>query len=138
MRAALLLMLLSATSWAGEAFGVWKLNPARSTLVENQKSVTLRIEPHTRGRGVHFGHDGRGWARVNIQHDPVLRRAVEGFAARLMACRKPSPATAGLGRPAGRPKQESKFGYAYASGCKHNEVSDTHNVNQTPDKGGTL
>src|SRR6185295_11339277 len=49
MRAELLLMLLSATSWAGEAFGVWKLNPARSTLVENQKSVTIRIEPHTRG-----------------------------------------------------------------------------------------
>ena len=42
-------MLLGATSWAGEAFGVWKLNPARSTLAGNQKSVTLRIEPHTRG-----------------------------------------------------------------------------------------
>ena len=42
-------MLLGAASWAGEAFGVWKLNPARSTLAGNQKSVTLRIEPHTRG-----------------------------------------------------------------------------------------
>jgi hypothetical protein len=42
-------MLVGATSWAGEAFGVWKLNPARSTLTGNQKSVTLRIEPHTRG-----------------------------------------------------------------------------------------
>ena len=49
MRAALLLTLLGATSWAGEAFGVWKLNPARSTPAGNQKSVTLRIEPHTRG-----------------------------------------------------------------------------------------
>ena len=49
MRTALLLTLLGATSWAGEAFGVWKLNPARSTLVENQKSVTVRIAPHTRG-----------------------------------------------------------------------------------------
>ena len=49
MRPALLLTLLGATSWAGEAFGVWKLNPARSTLAGNQKSVTLRIEPHTRG-----------------------------------------------------------------------------------------
>jgi hypothetical protein len=29
---ALLLMLLTATSWAGEAFGVWKLNPGRSAL----------------------------------------------------------------------------------------------------------
>jgi hypothetical protein len=49
MRATLLFMLLSATSWAGEAFGVWKLNPARSTLTRNQKSVTMRIEAHTRG-----------------------------------------------------------------------------------------
>lgn len=49
MRATLLLTLLAATSWAGEAFGVWKLNPARSTFVENQKRLTIRIEPHTRG-----------------------------------------------------------------------------------------
>jgi hypothetical protein len=49
MRAALLLTLLGATSWAGEAFGVWKLNPSRSTLAGIEKSVTLRIEPHTRG-----------------------------------------------------------------------------------------
>lgn len=49
MRAALLLMLLSATSWTGEAFGVWTLNATRSTLLENQKRVTVRIEPHTRG-----------------------------------------------------------------------------------------
>src|SRR5690348_12286345 len=49
MRAALLLTLIGATSWAGEPFGVWKLNPAPSTLAGNQKSVTLRIEPHTRG-----------------------------------------------------------------------------------------
>jgi hypothetical protein len=49
MRAALLLTLLGATSWAGEVFGVWKLNSARSTLAGNQKSVILRIEPHTRG-----------------------------------------------------------------------------------------
>jgi hypothetical protein len=48
MRAALLI-LLATTSWAGEAFGVWKLKSARSTLNGNQKSVTLRIEPHTRG-----------------------------------------------------------------------------------------
>src|SRR5207247_1185167 len=49
MRVALLLMFLGATSSAREAFGVWKLNPARSTLAGNQKSVTLRIERHTRG-----------------------------------------------------------------------------------------
>jgi hypothetical protein len=42
-------MLLGATSWAGEAFGVWKLNPARSTPSGNQRKITLRIEPHIRG-----------------------------------------------------------------------------------------
>ena len=48
MRAALL-TLFTVTSWAGGPFGTWKLNPARSTLAGNDKSVTLRIEPHTRG-----------------------------------------------------------------------------------------
>jgi len=42
-------MLLEVISCAGEAFGVWKLNPARSTLAADQKSLTLRIEPHTQG-----------------------------------------------------------------------------------------
>jgi len=42
-------MLVDATSWAEEAFGVWKLDPARSTLTGNQKSMTLRIEPHNGG-----------------------------------------------------------------------------------------
>jgi hypothetical protein len=41
--------MFAATSWAGEPFGVWKLNPALSTHAGNQKSVTLRIAPHTRG-----------------------------------------------------------------------------------------
>lgn len=44
-----MLILLASTSWAGEAFGVWTLNPARSTQAGNEKSLTLRIEPHTRG-----------------------------------------------------------------------------------------
>ena len=49
MRAALLFLLLSATSWAAESFGAWKLNRARSTPAPGQKSVTVRIEAHTRG-----------------------------------------------------------------------------------------
>jgi hypothetical protein len=49
MRTALLLPLLGAACWGDEAFGVWKLNPARSKLAANHRSVTLRIEPHTRG-----------------------------------------------------------------------------------------
>ena len=41
---------------------MWKLNPARSRLAGNQKSVTLRIEPHTRGEVFTMdtlGADGR-------------------------------------------------------------------------------
>jgi hypothetical protein len=48
MRAALLI-LLAVTCWAEGAFGVWTLNPARSTLAGKEKGVILRIEPHTRG-----------------------------------------------------------------------------------------
>jgi hypothetical protein len=49
MRTALLLLLVGAASRADEDFGVWKLNPARSTPAGNHRSVTLRIERHTRG-----------------------------------------------------------------------------------------
>jgi hypothetical protein len=48
MRAALLIML-STSAWAGEAFGVWTLNQARFTLPGNEESLTLRIEPHMHG-----------------------------------------------------------------------------------------
>lgn len=48
MRAAVLI-LVGATAWASDAFGVWKLNSALSTGAGNEKAVTLRIEPHTRG-----------------------------------------------------------------------------------------
>ena len=48
MRTAVLI-LVGATSWASDAFGVWKLNSALSTGAGNEKSMTLRIEPHNRG-----------------------------------------------------------------------------------------
>ena len=64
MRTALLFMLHSATSSAGEAFGVWKLNPARSTLAGNQKCDPSDRTTHPR-RGVHVGHSGRRWARLD-------------------------------------------------------------------------
>ena len=48
MRAAVII-LVGATSWASDAFGVWKLNSALSTGAGNEKSLTLRIEPHNRG-----------------------------------------------------------------------------------------
>jgi hypothetical protein len=44
-----LLVLLAGISWTAEAFGVWKLNPARSTPAGNEKSLTVRIQPHIRG-----------------------------------------------------------------------------------------
>jgi len=43
------LILVGVSSWASDAFGVWKLNSALSTRAGNEKSVTLRIEPHNRG-----------------------------------------------------------------------------------------
>ena len=43
------LFLLLATSLAAEVFGVWKVNPARSTLAGNQRTLTLRIDAHARG-----------------------------------------------------------------------------------------
>ena len=48
MRAPLLIML-AAASWGGDAFGVWKLNPARSTLAATEEIVTVRIDPHAKG-----------------------------------------------------------------------------------------
>ena len=48
MRTAVLI-LVGVSSWASDAFGVWKLNSALSTRAGNEKSVTLRIEPHNRG-----------------------------------------------------------------------------------------
>jgi hypothetical protein len=62
MRTALLLLLVGAASPAGDGFGVWKLNAARSKPAGNHKSVTLRIERHARGEVFTLdtvGADGR-------------------------------------------------------------------------------
>jgi hypothetical protein len=101
MRAALLLTLLGATSCAGEAFGVWKLNPARSTLVENQKSVTVRIEPHTRGEVFTLdtmAADGRASTSSTILYFDGRSR---GFAARFDGLQK-AVSSDGRIRPTGR------------------------------------
>jgi hypothetical protein len=45
-----LMMLLSGSCSAQEAFGTWNMNPARSTLIwSNPRSITVRIEPHAKG-----------------------------------------------------------------------------------------
>ena len=59
---AAVLILVGVTSWASDAFGVWKLNAALSRGAGNEKSVILRIEPHNRGEVLTFdilAADGR-------------------------------------------------------------------------------
>jgi hypothetical protein len=48
MRIAALLMLIGAACWAGDAFGVWKVNPTRSRDAY-PKSLSVRFEPHPKG-----------------------------------------------------------------------------------------
>jgi len=51
MRAILLMLLLGAPGWADEAFGIWKVNPARSKFVADSypRTFTVRIERHAKG-----------------------------------------------------------------------------------------
>lgn len=51
MRAILLMVLLTAAGWAGDAIGTWQMNPARSTAAADPrtKSITIRIESHAKG-----------------------------------------------------------------------------------------
>jgi hypothetical protein len=46
-----LLILLSTTAWAQNAFGTWGMNPARSVFIgdPHARAVTIRFEPHTKG-----------------------------------------------------------------------------------------
>ena len=47
----LLLTLLSTPTWAQDAFGTWKMNPARSVFIgdPHPRAVKVRFEPHTKG-----------------------------------------------------------------------------------------
>ena len=51
MRTILLILLVGAPGWSDDACGTWKVNPARSNLVEapDSKAVTVRFERHARG-----------------------------------------------------------------------------------------
>jgi hypothetical protein len=51
MRTVLLLIPLGAACWAAEAYGTWKLNPARSAFsgLTQPKTLVLRVEPHPKG-----------------------------------------------------------------------------------------
>jgi hypothetical protein len=63
MRAILLMLLLTAASCADDQFGIWKMNPARSTPSgELRPKITVRIEPHAKGEVVtvdRISWDGR-------------------------------------------------------------------------------
>ena len=60
MRTVLLLIPLGAVCWAGEAFGTWKLDPARSTFSgqTQPKTLVLRVEPHPKGEVVTVDRTG--------------------------------------------------------------------------------
>ena len=62
MRATLLVILIGGDSWADDAFGVCKVNRARSTHTGSQKDVILPNGPHTHGEVLTLdtvGSDGR-------------------------------------------------------------------------------
>jgi len=49
-------MLLGSACSAQDAFGTWKMNPARSTFVgdPHPRAITVRIEPHAKGQTFTF------------------------------------------------------------------------------------
>jgi hypothetical protein len=76
--------LAAAATCFGEPFGIWKMNPARSTFSEGLKikSFTVRIEPH--GRGEVFtvdrtDRDGRTRSSSSILYFDGAARDFEGF-----------------------------------------------------------
>jgi hypothetical protein len=51
MRTTALILLLTVSGWADDAFGTWTMNPARSTVAPDprRESITIRIESHAKG-----------------------------------------------------------------------------------------
>lgn len=85
MRAILLMLLLTAPSWADDAFGTWKMNPARSTFTgdPHPKSFTVRIEPHAKGEVFTIdktGGDGRALTSSTILYLDGKARDFQGDA----------------------------------------------------------
>ena len=102
-------MLVGATSWAEDAFGVWKLNQARSALTANQRSVTLRIEPHSRGEVFTLdavGVDGRALTSSTILYFDGKARDFQDFACSgTQSSRRVDSRTAEILRDCGNGKQ---------------------------------
>ena len=81
MRTVLLLIPLGAVCWAGEAYGTWKLNPARSTFSgqTQPKTLVLRVEPHPKGEVVTVDRTGDSGQSTSSSTILYLDGAVRDF-----------------------------------------------------------
>ena len=84
MRAILLTLLLSVPNWAEEAFGMWKVNPARSVFSGDAppKSLTVRFESHTKGEVFTLDRidlDGRATSSRTILYLDGISRDFQDF-----------------------------------------------------------
>ncbi len=88
MRIASSLILMSAAcaavpTWAGDAFGLWKVNPVASTDPRpSGKSFTVRFEPHTKGEVFTLDgidQDGRSTTSSTILYLDSKPRDFHGF-----------------------------------------------------------
>jgi hypothetical protein len=84
MRAILLMVLLTTASCADDQFGIWKMNPARSTPRGEAplKSFTVRIEPHAKGEVFtvdRIDADGRGTTSSTILYFDGKSRDFQDF-----------------------------------------------------------
>ncbi len=72
MRAFLELILMVTGCRAGDAFGIWNMNPARST-DPYPICFTVRFEPHAKGEVFTLDRISAGTAGCDLQYHPVLR-----------------------------------------------------------------
>ena len=72
-----------AAIWAGDAFGLWKVNPAASTDPRPPgESVTVRFEPHTKGEVFtmdRIDQDGRSTTSSTILYLDSKPRGFQDF-----------------------------------------------------------
>ena len=85
MRIVPLLLLVGASpNWAGDAFGVWRVNPASSIDPRSSlESLTVRFEPHTKGKVFTLDRtdrDGRSTTSSTILYFDSQPREFRGFA----------------------------------------------------------
>ena len=79
----LLASALLATSCFGQAFGIWKVNPARSTFGDSHSQIlTLRFEPHSKGEVFTLDTtlaDGRNTSSSTILYFDAVARDFQDF-----------------------------------------------------------